>query len=121
MKTERRIFYVMTCDVDCEDDEIADDWATSKEKTFAYSENMAIREAAQEALHGHDDGDEILVVIATQEDGSDAKRCTVGLSIDISYELGDLEPVDMSEPPVDEDTGEPIKGLQDDATLSLFG
>ena len=77
--------------------------------------------AAREALDGHDDGDEVLVVIATQEDGSDAKRCVVSLSIDISYDLGDLEPIDMSDPQVDEDTGEPVKGLQDDATLPLFG
>lgn len=121
MKPEPATYYIMTCDVDLEDRDIRDTWVSSKTKSLAHSETAAIREAASEALDGGNDGDEIVVVIATNEDGSDAKRYTMALSIEINYDFSKPVPVDMTGPPIDGATGEPVKGLQDNATLPLFG
>lgn len=121
MTIERKTFWVMTCDRDCDEDEIADDWPQEREKVQGYTERDAVEQAAADALDGMDDGDEIDVIIATCEDGSDARRCTVTLSIQIDYDQSTLEPIDLSPEPIDEETGEPVKGLKDDATLPLFG
>lgn len=79
-----------------------------------------------------DDGDEIVCIVAEDRAGKNARRVTVSCEVVREYSASDdgkvevppdgpNEHFDMDDDEVDPDAPEPRKGMQDDATLSLFG
>lgn len=97
------------------DETIREDWPTAEE-TEAYTARWAAEDAAKDAIDS--DEDECVVIVATSKDGDNAESYTV--TRETCYHVSTPDKVDVKPIPVDEE-GEVIKGLRDDATLSLFG
>ena len=121
-KQEKCRFWFLVCDESYDTDEVIEQWMTGKSQADARSAWSLAQQEGEDALSGEDDGEAVAVYVATREDGADAKRYVVTVSI--SYGVtggGDDDAVSLVPPTVVEETGEVIKGLADDQTLPLFG
>lgn len=117
-KAAKRTFWAVT--LDAGDDPI-ERWKHCKAwRRAEYLASSAAFGVGSDALGEADDGDQIDVIVAEDKRGTNARRFTVTLSIDIHYSVDGDEPIDLNPPPTDAN-GNVIKGLADDSTIPLFG
>jgi hypothetical protein len=121
-KQEKCRFWFLVCDESYDTDEVIEQWMIGKSQADARSAWSLAQEEGEDALSGEDDGAMVAVYVATREDGADAKRFVVTISVSYVVSGGsDGDAVCLVPPTVDEETGEVVKGCADDQTLPLFG
>lgn len=118
-------FWYLVCSAD--EEVSASQWVSGRQKARGRNARSVAYSEGKDALDGGDDGDETSVIVASKEDGSDAKRYTLTLRVEVDYDMGDEEDVDFelesfadNEDEESDDGAERAKGCEDDQTLSLF-
>lgn len=101
-------------------DDVAAWWSDAEEITARDADEAAADYVRDFGDGDESDCDEVDVIVASDQRGTDAKRIAVVCYVERSYSAGNTSD-DVTLPPRDEsEPSEIVKGAADDQTLSLF-